>query len=180
MALRVNGSSKLSIALSLHPDILEYIVSLKPHDFSRLRNPLMRRLMPPRISLARIAMIASLPLNELLKRIHEIAGISIDPNELIGDIDEPLPTNPQKPDWIDGKIGETVDLLEGDARLDIDPLPPISRAIKRAAPGEIVLVKHMWEPQPLYDIWKKIKVDWYSEKQTDTEWWIYIKKQAKT
>ena len=69
MPIAVTGASKLSKALQLHEDVLEYVISLNPHDFERLRNPLMRRLMPPRISLARIARMTDTP--DLLVRIHE-------------------------------------------------------------------------------------------------------------
>ena len=47
----VDGDSKLSRALKLHPDVLEVVVALNPHDFVRLRNPFMRKLMAPRITL---------------------------------------------------------------------------------------------------------------------------------
>ena len=70
----VDENSRLSKALSLHPDVLDYIVSLNPHDFQRLHNPLMRRLMPPRISLKRVAKITNRPVVDILARIHEIAG----------------------------------------------------------------------------------------------------------
>ncbi len=61
MSIEVDESSKLSKALRLHPDVLDYIVSLNPHDFKRLYNPLMRRMMPPRISLARVAEMTGTP-----------------------------------------------------------------------------------------------------------------------
>ena len=41
MAKLLNAKSKLSTVLKIHPDILEYVISLNPHDFERLRNPLM-------------------------------------------------------------------------------------------------------------------------------------------
>ncbi len=74
MPLLVDENSRLSKALSLHPDVLDYIVSLNPHDFQRLHNPLMRRLMPPRISLKRVAKITGRPVVDILARIHEIAA----------------------------------------------------------------------------------------------------------
>ena len=51
----INANTRLNKALDLHPQVLDYIVSLKPHDFQRLHNPLMRRFMSPRITLGRIA-----------------------------------------------------------------------------------------------------------------------------
>ena len=68
-----------------------------------------------------------------------------------------------------------VDLLASDARLDADPMSPIMRAMKAAAPGEVVLIKHRWEPQPLYDIWDKIGVAHCATQVGTDEWWVYIR-----
>lgn len=43
----VGPNTRLKEALGLDPRVVDYIVSLNPHDFQRLRNPLMRRLMSP-------------------------------------------------------------------------------------------------------------------------------------
>ena len=66
MAILVDENARLSKALELHPDVLDYIVSLNPHDFKRLHNPLMRKLMPPRIRLKRIAAMTGTPIAELM------------------------------------------------------------------------------------------------------------------
>ncbi len=73
MPIKVDESSKLSQALELHPDILEYIVSLNPDSFKNLLNPVMRKVMTPRVSLTHVAEKANVPIMELLERIHEIA-----------------------------------------------------------------------------------------------------------
>ena len=46
--MELTAETRLNRALDLHPDVLEYVTLLYPHDFERLRNPLMRWLMPPR------------------------------------------------------------------------------------------------------------------------------------
>ncbi len=51
MSQVIHANTRLNKALELHPQVLDYIVSLNPHDFRRLHNPLMRRLMSPRITL---------------------------------------------------------------------------------------------------------------------------------
>ena len=182
MSIEVDESSKLSKALRLHPDVLDYIVSLNPRDFERLYNPLMRRLMPPRISLARVAGMTRTPIMEMLMRIHEIAGSPLTAmekkelgtrltNAAAGD----LPHNPDTAsEWIRQEIAVVVDLLESDVQLDADPILPIMKSLKNLAAGEIMLVKHRWEPQPLYDIWSKQGVDHYAEQKSAEEWWIYL------
>ena len=180
MSLAVDGNAKLSKALKLHADVLEYVISLSPHDFERLRNPLMRRLMPPRIALARIAKMTQTPLGELLRSIHEAAHIELTDDErreldaLDGSQGHESPPE-DAPSWAT-QPARTVDLLEGDERLDADPMLPISRAVKGARVGEVILIKHKWEPQPLYDIWAKIGVDHFARQVNRDEWWIFIRK----
>ena len=184
MAIKVDESSKLSEALKLHPDVLEYIVSLNPHDFTRLRNPLMRKLMPPRITLARLARMTQTPVLELLASIHDIAQTPLTGEDrrvlaqrLAAQSAASLPWSPTPaPPWIDHKVAQVIDLLESDARLDADPMPPISRGLKQVDPGEVILVKHQWEPQPLYDIWHKVGIEYFAVQRSPDEWWIYLRR----
>ena len=55
-------------------------------------------------------------------------------------------------------------------------MPPINRALYRLAPGQVILVKHKWNPQPLYDIWTVTDTAYYAEQQSRDEWWIYLRK----
>jgi hypothetical protein len=41
--MRINADTHLDKALDLDPKVVDYIVSLNPHDFERLRAPFMRR-----------------------------------------------------------------------------------------------------------------------------------------
>ena len=135
----LKASTRLSSALELHPDVLEYIVSLAPHDFERLRNPVMRRLMPPRISLARVAAIAGIPVNAMLEAIGVLTGVSAELEDA-----RPMPqSSAQRPDWLEG-LGavKTVDLLPLDELLEDDPLPPVMTEVKRLQAGEVLLIRH--------------------------------------
>ena len=156
----IGPQTKLSKALALHPDVLPYIVSLNPHDFDRLNNPLMRKLMPPRITLARLAHMVDKPVDELINGIYSAAHIEETAAKSSENKQDFLPVNPaQAPDWISNEIVEVIDLLASDERLDTDPFVPIFPALKRAKVGDVPLLKHKWEPQPLYDVWKKLEIE---------------------
>ncbi|VAW33446.1 hypothetical protein MNBD_CHLOROFLEXI01-3595 [hydrothermal vent metagenome] len=185
--IKVKPSSKLSKALRLHPDVLDYVVSLNPHDFERLYNPLMRKLLPQRISLARLAQMTDTPLAELLITIHHKAQLPLETADL-QEIERlaavasttPLPKNlTAPPDWLDGHVSKVVDLLESDDRLDTDPFVPLFPVINHAKEGDVILLKHRWEPQPLYDVWQKLNIQHFATKVADDEWWIYIRKGKK-
>ncbi|MEM7306071.1 MAG: hypothetical protein AAF682_05340 [Planctomycetota bacterium] len=182
MTLRVTGQSKLKAALDLGPAVLEYIIALNPHDFSRLRNPLMRRLMPPRIRIERVAQMVGIPTDQIVLGIHDAAGIHATPEDLdrlaVEERQaEPLPTNSERaPDWIDNAT-VVVDLLESDERLDADPLPPIMRAVKGMEEEDVVLIKHKWEPAPLYDVWSYMGVEHFAQRQGPDEWHIFVRRE---
>ena len=180
MSLAVTERSKLKAALDLGPGVLDYVVGLEPHDFARLRNPLMRRLMPPRITLARIARMVGLPVAELIEGIHSAAGLPLDGDskrelEALGALTESLPANPAaRPDWARGP-SVVVDLLESDDRLDADPMPPIQRAAKKLGEGETLLIRHRWEPAPLYDVWKHMGLEHFAMPAGPDEWHVYVR-----
>jgi len=169
-----DGKTKLKEALDSIPGALEYIVSLNPHDFSRLNNPVMRKYMSPRITLARVAAMARIPENDLLDQLNRMAGneiISADANRE----SSPLPQSPQeKPVWLTDDVPlRIIDVMEIDDAVG-DPMPPIMSALRRLQPGEVGLLKHRWEPQPLYDIWSKTGIEWFTIQVAEMEWHVYV------
>lgn len=167
----MNGDTRLSKALDAHPEMLEMIVGLKPHDFSRLRNPQMRRFMAPRITLRRVAAMAGISEADLLARINHLTGEEREePPEIT-----PLPPR-QRPSWAEGLQTDTmpwVDVTPQDDALT-DPLPPIMAGWKALRPGETLGIKHRWEPQPLYDVWEKLGLDYWSEQVAPDLWQIFV------
>lgn len=176
----IGASTRLNVALELHPDVLEYIVSLEPHDFARLKNPVMRRLMSPRITLGRVAVMAGVPVADVLEQIAEITGASIDPNDTASS----LPASERtRPDWV-GQAEQgsfnTVDLLPMDDAQDGDPMIPVAKAIKSLEPGGVLLIRHRWEPQPFYDIWERMQgIEWFSEPDQSDGWHIWVRRKAR-
>lgn len=180
----LSGRTRLKEVLDSIPGALEYIVSLNPHDFKRLFNPFMRKYMSPRISLERVAAIAGVPLGEMLAKLHELAG---EPRNDLADLaslssSNPLPQSPAAPpDWMklaDNPDLHWINLLPLDEMLG-DPLPPIVVAIKNMPPGGVLGIKHHWEPQPLYDIWQKMQLEWFARQAGPEEWHIFVYKPLK-
>jgi len=177
----MNGDTRLSEALKASPAILDYIVSLKPHDFERLHNPLLAKVMPPRITLRRIAAVVGMPVAELVARLNELAGISesgdkADKNDGAND-EKPLPCSAKEPPkWYEDANKDNiiwVDVTPIDA-IHGDPMPPINIAINGSKPGDIVGIKHMWEPQPFYDIWHARGFEFWSQQQGPDLWYIFV------
>ena len=97
-----------------------------------------------------LARMTQTPVLELLASIHDIAQTPLTGEDrrllaqrLVAQSAVSLPWSPTPaPPWIDRKVAQVIDLLESDARLDADPMPPISRALKQVDPGEVIVVKH--------------------------------------
>jgi Domain of unknown function (DUF1858)/Uncharacterized conserved protein (DUF2249) len=176
----INANTRLNKALDLHPQVLDYIVSLNPHDFQRLHNPLMRRLMAPRITLGRIAKMTQVPLAELLAHIATLSGATVEEDVVEHDLPQ-SPTEP--PSWVVNAPPETVtevNLLPLDATLEADPLLPVMQAVKALTPGAVLCIRHQWEPQPFYDVWAKMgDVEWYATEVTGTEWHIWVRRRPR-
>ena len=176
--MELTGETRLNKALDAIPGALEYIVALNPHDFQRLRNPLARKYMSTRISLRRIAAMVDADLKQMLT---DLAALS-DGSVTVGGVAEvEMPQSAAEPPaWMQGVDPEQihwVDLMLIDEVLG-DPIPPISLATKRMAPGSVIALRHQWEPQPLYDIWSKTGLEWFARREGPDEVHMFIHKPA--
>jgi hypothetical protein len=176
--LRIDGGTRLSRVLDGVPGALEYVVGLNPHDFARLRNPVLRKYMAGRISLRRVAAMAGVPENDLVARLRALAGVdcaaSAAPAAPAGEV---LPMSPgAAPAWLAGADPDAVrwvDVLPIDA-VGGDPFPAISLGVRQLAPGEVLGIRHRWEPQPLYDIWAKMSLEWYARPAGADGWHVFV------
>jgi len=174
--MKIASDTRLARVLDDIPGALEYVVGLNPHDFSRLRNPLLRKYMAPRITLGRVAAIVGLPEERLL---HDLAALSAGTVEVAAGTTAPRekPQSPASPPaWltdVDEASLHAVNVLTID---DVagDPLPPINAALKRLTPGGVLVIRHRWEPQPLYDVWTKMGLKWFARPTPDDTWEIFV------
>ena len=174
----ITGETRLNTVLDTLPGALEYIIALNPHDFARLRHPQMRRFMPPRISLRRVAAIAGCSEVALLQGLAALGGrVALLPVERAAAAE--LPQSPSAPPpWLTGVADAAlpwVDLLPLDDRQG-DPFPPISSAVKAMPGGTVLGIRHRWQPQPLYDVWARMGLAWFARPVAPDEWHIYVYK----
>ena len=179
VSLRLTADTRLSQVLEASPAALEYVVGLNPHDFARLRNPVLRRYMASRISLRRVAAMAGLTPAELLQ------GLSgTDPDLLVGEstVAEPTPLTPaspaERPAWLRAVQPDAIHWVDELPVDDVggDPFPSISLAVRQLAPGGVLGIRHRWEPQPLYDVWSKMGLDWFAEPAGPEGWRIFVRR----
>jgi hypothetical protein len=59
-----------------------------------------------------------------------------------------------------------------------DPFPPISLAVRQLESGGVLGIRHRWQPQPLYDIWGKMDLEWFPQRIGPDEWYIFVHRPA--
>jgi hypothetical protein len=173
----ITGDTRLNRVLHAIPGALDYIVALNPHDFERLRNPTLRRYMSSRISLRRVATMAGMTEERL---VNDLTLLSTGQYPQTPVADSHAIDSPAAPDWmqhVDPARIQWVDVVPID---DVggDPFPPISLAVKQLSPGGVLGIRHRWEPQPLYDIWTKMDLEWFARKVGDDEWYVFVHRPA--
>src|SRR5687767_3874325 len=69
--MNINSNTRIEELLSNHPAALDAIVSINPR-FNKLRNPVLRKLMAGRTSIARASQIAGCSVNDFFKKLEPL------------------------------------------------------------------------------------------------------------
>jgi hypothetical protein len=174
----IGAETRLSQVLDAVPGALDYIVSLNPHDFGRLRNPVLRRYMSSRISLRRVAAMVGVPEQQVVDDLTRLAQGATVSAPAVGDDATDTADAPRRPEpaWlqaVDAAAIRWVDVVPID-EVGGDPFPPISLAVKQLPADGVLAIRHSWEPQPLYDIWGKMGLEWFAERIGKDQWYIFV------
>ncbi len=124
--------------------------------------------------------MVNIPEQEFVDKINTLAG---QPLEKI-DHDQAAPpvATTEPPEWMTA-VDETqikwVDVLSGDENL-ADPMPPINIAVNALKPGEVIGIKHKWQPQPFFDIWQTRGFEYWTREMDADEWHIFVRRPKET
>ncbi|MEO8415523.1 MAG: DUF2249 domain-containing protein [Ginsengibacter sp.] len=176
MNMIVNTNTKIVTLLKQSPGALEAIISINP-KFEKLRNPLLRKLMAARTSIAMACKISGNKPEEFYAKLVPL-GFVIDQDSEADKTDErpPLPAffTAIKPE----------DVIELDVRPIIDagndPLRLITEKVKALPDHGVLKIINSFEPTPLILLLKKQGFDYYSDMINDqlTETYFYKKEGA--
>jgi len=148
----INANTKIAAVLKQHPEAIEAIISLNP-KFEKPRNPLLRKLMAGRTSIAMASRIGGCTINNFFEKLEPL-GFRIDRSALpVEEEQEPVP------DFIHSLTKEQ--LVELDVRPMLsaskDPLNIILENIKTVQPGQVLKVINTFSPAPLITLLEKKK-----------------------
>lgn len=175
--MMINADTKLAPILKQHPQALEAIVSINP-KFQKLRNPLLRKMLAGRTSLAAAAKMGGCPVEAFFQKLEPLgfvvdraagtAGSSKDKKAL--------------PHFLMALTKEN--LLEMDVRPVLesgsDPLSLIMEKIKTLLPGQVLKIVNSFEPAPLMALLEKKGFETYADRVNDSLVETYFYKKSNT
>ncbi len=160
----INEQTKIAALLKFHNDALDAIVALSP-AFNKLRNPLLRKLMAGRTSIAMAAKIGGCTPKDFFKALAPL-GFKEDvatPTEVNAEAKQPLP------DYLTSLKPEQIinfDVREMIASGD-DPLRQIQEKVKELKPGEALKIVNTFEPVPLIKLLERQGFQAYVDNLSD-------------
>ncbi|HSB42013.1 MAG TPA: DUF2249 domain-containing protein [Methylomirabilota bacterium] len=190
----ISGDVTVARLLDEHPELVEVLAGYHPH-FGQLRNPLLRGVMAPRVTVAEAAGMAGVPVDELLAVLRQAVG------EASPEAPHPGPPHPAvSPEARGGTApfegegrGEggppraLVDVPEArqvhvdvreDIRLGREPFPRIMAAVKALNADQALVLRAPFEPIPLYDVLAKRGFAHWTERRADDDWSVAFYRAA--
>lgn len=158
---------KISRVLETYPELLETLAGISP-AFSRLRNPIMRKVQSRLVTVEQAARIADLDPGALVRELNVAAGFDVaTAHAAAGDA---CVTCGEEPEW----VGQAPVEAEIDAQTMLDrglePFNAISAAARRVSRGGILRVLAGFEPVPLYDALGKLGFDHWAVQLDANRW----------
>ena len=141
--MTINADTKIGSIIKQNPKAMDVIISIHP-KFEKLRNPILRKLMAGRTSIAAASKIAGCTVKDFYDKLQPL-GFDIDYKTLVN---KGSRTTPQ---FIKKLQKEKV--VDLDVRPVIasgsDPLQLILAKTKRMQPGDVLKIINTFEPTPL-------------------------------
>lgn len=174
--IAINANTKIAHLLKAHPDAMETIISID-QKFDKLRNPLLRKLLAGRTSIAMASKMASCQVEDFFTKLKPLGFIIDTETKAIIEEKKELPgfiMTLTKNQIIDFDVREL--LASGK-----DPLTLILDKVKSIQAGEALKVINTFEPVPLIKMLEKQGFDVYADTiNTDLVETYFYKKSDKT
>jgi len=150
MKPRIEPGTTVGALLDAFPEAERVLIELAP-AFGRLRNPVVRRTVAKVATLEQAAKIGGVSLRTLMERLRALtgeAGAEVDCAASAEDADT-------APDWVaKSRVVEEVDAA---AMLDrgVHPIGKIREAVGALGPGEVVVLRAPFRPEPLLETMRR-------------------------
>lgn len=151
--MQINEQTKIAALLKHNPEALEAIIAISP-DFKKLRNPILRKLMAGRTSIAMASKIGGCTPDDFFKALQPLG---FEANKSKTPLTEEVPENKPMPDFLKNMMPEQIVQLDVRAMLadGNDPLKYIQQKVKELQQGQVLEIINTFEPVPLIKLLEK-------------------------
>jgi uncharacterized protein (DUF2249 family) len=162
----INANTKIASLIKMHPDALETIVSISP-KFTKLRNPILRKVIAGRTSIAMASRIGGCSVQDFFNRLQPL-GFDIDTAAVAF---ESAGKNIPVPAFMKNIPADKITELDVRPVIDNgkDPLSVILQKVKTLETGSVLKIINSFEPTPLMLLLGKQGFESYAEVISD-EW----------
>lgn len=164
----IRAGDRLSSVLAHDERLLDVLAAAAP-AFENLRNPAMRRTMAQRVTVEQAAQIAGLDPSALVDRL----------NRALVDVPEarpaPVAATPVPPKLLatPAELHVDVDVRE-DLRAGREPFARIMGAARELSPENVLRVRAIFEPVPLYGVFAKKGLSHFTEQLAPDDWRVWF------
>ena len=162
--MTINANTKIASLLKHNADSLEAIVSISP-TFEKLRNPILRKLMAARTSIAMASKLGNCSVDDFFNKLRPL-GFEVDNTVPVmekGQENKPIPSFVKNID--------ADKMIELDVRTIIesgkDPLGIIMKKVNALETGSVFKIINSFEPTPLMQLLGKQGFESYAEAISD-------------
>ena len=160
---------KISEVLQAHPELLDVLLDTSPH-FSKLRNPLLRKVQSRLVTVGQAAGIAGMDPSVLARRLNSAVGIEM-PEPSAPATDAASALGPEPP-WVgSATIAQELDVRPFQQRGE-EPFSAIMAAIRTIPKGQVLLLRNTFEPVPLYEVLRQRGFEHWTRELAENEWEI--------
>ncbi len=166
----IDKNTKISVILKENMEAVEAIASINRH-LIKLRNPFLRKMLAPRVSVAQAAQVGNSSVNEMLLALQKI-GFEVEFENSDDLVNKTVNNN-----TINMKRTNVVELdvrpiLEGGT----DPFNAIMETLKTLAPEDTLCIINTFEPIPLLNILKEKGYEYETERPEGSDVHTYLTK----
>ncbi|MCX2739550.1 DUF2249 domain-containing protein [Pontibacter anaerobius] len=157
--MQIAANTKISALIKENPAAIEAIASINRH-FEKLRNPLLRKILASRVTIADAARIGGCEVERFYEKLEPL-GFTIS-NKKEKTMPEPTIAAAEMPASLAKLKVNTLDVCE-DIATGNDPFLKIMEAVDRIDVTSALLIINTFEPTPLIAILKKKGYSYYTE-----------------
>jgi uncharacterized protein (DUF2249 family) len=167
--------------LESHPKLIDTLADYHPH-FQRLRDPAIRRVFAPRVTVEQAARMAGIVPAVLLAELRRAVGDGARWGATDGDAPpvDAAPATTPRPDELSGLPASRVRMVDvrEDVRRGEEPFATIMAAVRTLGPDQVLVVRAPFEPIPLYDVLARRGFAHWTESHAPDDWAAWFYRQA--